>query len=292
MLFWSFILAFALGVLYYAFYPRTDYISVVEKPISESAIIAFVNAHQAAKRMLYRIDDDGLGGKEVVQIFLTEMPKVDANDKIQTPIIFEKQAEGDNDTIGQLKNSIRNNVIRGLKATKTDGIYSYVACLKKNVDETNNTSKELTFACDEDRTENYLITFSDHPDWWNENIKQRQLWRSALLKKTKGSDECGVVYCRYGAYEQGHTVVCGTPGGAPTVSGLPRYDSTSKYVLDNTQRFTVSIPKEISAALENKAGGNLYDFMLCITPIRNIMQNAQDEADRMSSVETTVEVTN
>ena len=77
MLFWSFVLSFVMAILFYAYYPRTDQITIVEKPQAESAVMAFVNSHQAAKKMIYNlVDDYDINGKKVYRVYINEMKKV------------------------------------------------------------------------------------------------------------------------------------------------------------------------------------------------------------------------
>ena len=52
MLFWSFILAFVLSLLYYMS-PVHNVVQVEDKPLADTMVATFVNAHQAAKRMMY-----------------------------------------------------------------------------------------------------------------------------------------------------------------------------------------------------------------------------------------------
>lgn len=280
MLFWSFVLSFVMAILFYAVYPRTDQITIVEKPQAESAVMAFVNSHQAAKKMIYNlVDDYSISGKKVYRVYIDEMKKVGQykNGEIineNEVVIFDPTINdnnlGLNDNLGYIRSGLRGDYNRGIKGYRLDDIYSAIACIKTGTDAEGNVTKELTFDCDEDITENYVITYADHPAWWDDTTKSRQLWRSALLKRSRLSNECGVLYPRSG-------------GLAGNITGLTRYDVNSRYVLDNSQRFVISIPNEITEPLDAREGGDMSDYLFCITPIKNIMQNAEKEAERYNA---------
>lgn len=273
MLFWSFVLSFVMAILFYAYYPRTDQITIVEKPQAEAAVVAFINSHQAAKKMIYNfVDDYDINGKRVNPIYINEMKKADMNNIEVSNVhsaIFEDQTIPI-DKLGHIKPGLIMDVNRGIKGYRFDGINSAVACIRTNtVDGT--VTKELTFECEEGITEDYVITYSDHPSWWDDTTKSRQLWRNALLKRSRFSNECGVLYPRSG-------------GQAGNISGVVRYDPTSRYVLDNSQRFVISIPKEITGALDVLEGGNMSDYLFCITPVKPILENAEKEAARYNAL--------
>lgn len=273
MLFWSFVLSFVMAILFYAYYPRTDQITIVEKPQAESAVMAFVNSHQAAKKMIYNlVDDYDINGKRVNPIYINEMKKADMNNIEASNVhsaIFEDQTIPI-DKLGHIKPGLIMDVNRGIKGYRFDGIHSAVACIKTDVDVEGTVTKKLTFECEKGITEDYVITYSDHPSWWDDTTKSRQLWRSALLKRSRFSNECGVLYPRSG-------------GQAGNISGVVRYDPTSRYVLDNSQRFVLSIPKEITGALDVLEGGNMSDYLFCITPVKPILENAEKEAARYNA---------
>lgn len=274
MLFWSFVLSFVMAILFYAYYPRTDQISVVDKPQAESAVIAFINSHQSAKKMIYNlVDDYSIPGKKVYEVYVPEMKKANMDNLAvggAPSAIFQDQTIPV-DKLGHIKQGLIMDVNKGIKGYRFDGIKSAVACIKTTIAEDGEVTKELTFNCDPNQTEDYVITYADHPAWWDDTTKSKQLWRNALLKRSRYSNECGVLYPRSG-------------GQAGNVSGVVRYDPTSRYVLDNSQRFVISIPKEITGALDILEGGNMSDYLFCITPIKNILQNAQKEAARYNAL--------
>ena len=280
MLFWSFVLSFVMAILFYAYYPRTDQITIVEKPQAESAVMAFVNSHQAAKKMIYNlVDDYDINGKKVYRVYINEMKKVSqykdgeiTNERevaIFDPTVNNNNL-GLNDNLGYIRTGLISDYNRGIKGYRLDNIYSAVACIKTSTDAQGTVTKELTFDCEENITEDYVITYADHPSWWDDTTKSRQLWRSSLLKRSRLSNECGVLYPRSG-------------GLAGNVTGVVRYDPTSRYVLDNSQRFVISIPNEITRPLDVRSGGNMSDYLFCITPIKNIIQNAEKEAARYNA---------
>lgn len=269
-----------MAILFYAYYPRTDQITIVEKPQAESAVMAFVNSHQAAKKMIYNlVDDYDINGKKVYRVYINEMKKVSqykdgeiTNERevaIFDPTVNNNNL-GLNDNLGYIRTGLISDYNRGIKGYRLDNIYSAVACIKTSTDAQGTVTKELTFDCEENITEDYVITYADHPSWWDDTTKSRQLWRSALLKRSRLSNECGVLYPRSG-------------GLAGNVTGVVRYDPTSRYVLDNSQRFVISIPNEITRPLDVRSGGNMSDYLFCITPIKNIIQNAEKEAARYNA---------
>lgn len=282
MLFWSFVLSFVMVILFYALYPRTDQITIVDKPQAEAAVMAFVNSHQSAKKMIYNfVDDYDINGKKVYTVYIPEMKKVaeryDNPQKVESAIFEEQTVPVDK--LGHIRPGLITDVNKGIKGIRFEGINSAVACIKTIRNENGDVTKELTFnccivgetaSCPDGQTEDYVITYADHPTWWDDTTKSKQLWRNALLKRSRYSNECGVLYPRSG-------------GQAGNIAGISKYDPTSRYVLDNSQRFVISIPKEITGALDILEGGNMSDYLFCITPVKNILENAQKEVARFNS---------
>lgn len=263
MLFWSFVLAFVLGILYYNFYPRSDMINIQDKPLAESAVVGFVNTHQSAKKALYHFDEDVDGNQIIILDYVLQMPLVPSSvsevEQRNLKLFFPQDKTKPQDKLGHLNTSMRDTGSVGLNRERLSGIYSFVACLELTVNQsTNQLEKTLTFNCDNEKTQNYVVTYMDQPAWWSDDVRQKELWRSALLRRTKGSDECGVLYKR---------------GSIP---GLPRYDETSEYVLDNSRRYILSVPTQVTAMMKQNMNQNdLSDYLFCITSISNIIRNAE-----------------
>lgn len=269
MLFWSFILAFVLGILYYNLYPRSDMIEVHDKPVAESAIVGFVDSHQSAKNALYHYEKDSEGNQVIVVDYVPQMRLVPYTvsevEKRNLRLFTSQKSTQAADKLGHMTQNVRDTAMVGMPRYRLQDIHSFVACLKVNVNATTGVvTKELTFDCDNDKTQNYVVTYMDHPTWWNDDVRTKELWRSAMLRRTKGSDECGVLYPRVSM-------------GQAAITGLPRFDANSDYVLDNSRRYIVSVPKEITSMMRTNLGANnLNDLLFCITSIPNIIRNAQN----------------
>ncbi len=130
----------------------------------------------------------------------------------------------------------------------------------KIIDSVNNTTERCSCT-----TKDYVITYMnpDNASWaGDERIAHQELWRSAILRRTKGSHECGVLYPAAGMQRNGMTVI-------PKIAR--KYDLNAEYVLDNSQRFTVSIPRLITDEIKKYTGEtDLTDYLFCITPIEDI----------------------
>lgn len=285
MLFWSFILAFISGILYYNLYPRSDMIEVHDKPVAEAAIVGFINSHQSAKNSLYHFEKGTDGEQTIVLDYVHQMPLVPSSvsevEKQGLHLFDSQSSDAPYDKVGHINTNIRDAAMVGLPRYRLKDIDSFVACLKVNINEVTNTlTKELTFNCDNEQTQNYVVTYMDQPKWWNDEVRTKELWRSAMLRRTKGSDECGVLYPRIGT-------------GHAAVTGLPRFDENSEYVLDNSQRYILSVPKEITSMMKMDLGtDNLSDLLFCITSVQNIVRNAQNRGQvKYKGVETNPETT-
>lgn len=402
MLFWSFILAFVVGILYYVSMPY-DMIRIEQKPMADTAVVMFVNAHQRAKEMIYTIenagnrdvviekpelDEDGRvtdrgGYKDVTNVTAPTIimmyddwmrgviqKDIDPTLTVETGIFCEKPTDGMDETdfcgkpinLGLMKNGYRNIALKRIVSSTAqndlDNIYSFVArvgtiALEKTVMDpltsekettTKNVSNRMLFDCvdyddtvtgntgckcdykkqctdgtvcsddthcshvlEADKTcvyrsvcrlngnrmdtnatitdninntteqcvcttKDYVITYMN-PDnaGWNEQIVHQELWRSAILRRTKGSHECGVLYPAAGMQRNNIKVV-------PRIAR--KYDLNAEYVLDNSQRFTVSIPKLITDEIKKYTGEtDLTDYLFCITPIDDIRTELSGGSD-------------
>lgn len=307
MLFWSFVLAFVLGILYYTMYPRPDAITVVEKPQAETAVVAFLNAHQVAKELMYSMDDlipvtvtnpdgsttqkEGEYETPVIRMtYVNQMKNVPMTLTTSTSGVFDGLLPAEGAALGEdalkdlgyINQDIRNKrAYKFVKPNRRDEVFSAVACIK-TIYETDPATglpitdpisglpvekeKQLTFTCGTDTTD-YVISIMnpDTASWIdNEKIARHELWRGALLHRTRGSYECGLLYPAAGS------VSADGAGDLPAVTPAAQYDKNAKYVLDNSVRFTSSIPREITNKLEGKMGSDLTDMLFCITPIKDI----------------------
>ena len=385
MLFWSFILAFVVGILYYVSLPY-DAVQIEQKPMADTAVVMFVNAHQRAKEMIYTIENAGSRTVEITQTDANGNPVKgggykDVTDVTAPTIIMmyddwmrgviqqsedatgeigifhEKSAVLDSSTneipFGVMDNTYRNSSLTVLSSDRTkEDLMSIVSLVARigtityekteknaltNEEETSvekGPSKKMIFDCVDyddggntgcaceykkqcidgkdcsddahcarvsetdktcdyrsvcrlkgnlmdattDRcvctTKDYVITYMNPElaSWaGNEKITHQELWRSAILRRTKGSHECGVLYPTVGLQRNGVKVL-------PKIA--KKYDTNAEYVLDNSQRFTVSIPKVITDEIKKYTGEtDLTDYLFCITPIDDIQTELSGVSD-------------
>ncbi len=347
MLFWSFVLAFVLAILYYIS-PTYNVVQVEQKPMADTMVAAFVNTHQAAKRLMYT---DTVGTKQVTQQCdgtdsAGNPIKVDCVDAIGTPVKIDVEDTSSRKITFNYKgimnsfktsaadcaNTVGNGVLSVACAPTQDGgklysigslaeinpddidkmlptipvdklgdITSAVACIadessdteiKTNADGSITTSYKkttpyLTFDCAGKKNGgigDYVITYMQAPDSEHAAMSRNELWRSGILRRTKGSHECGVLWpatgftLNEGVYD--YTVdngnITGTVASSAEIGAIERrkYDIDAEYVLDNSRRFTISVPKAITDVLkQDEALKNDMDsgyLLFCITPISDI----------------------
>lgn len=395
MLFWSFILAFVVGILYYVSLPYNP-VQIERKPVADTAVAMFVNAHQRAKEMIYTIKDAGSrneipkeegGGYETVENVRAPTIRM-LYDNWMREVIKEKRGDtvdkgifngimidslGRDIKLGVMMNDNRNASLTVLSSENTkkdlNNIISVIArigtvkyqrvatdsagvestdqktndtalldCIEYDDTITGNTGCQCDYKkrcadgseCSDDshcvgisytdkdgivyskdgtnvgydetcvyrswcrldgiRMDNggqtildsannikqtcsctetdYVITFMnpDYASWAaNPAITHQEFWRSGILRRTKGSHECGVLYPKDGmTREDGPLVV-------PPVARKYGKNGPVDYVLDNSQRFTVSIPKLITDEIERlMSDDDLTDYLFCITPVDDI----------------------
>ena len=364
MLFWSFVLAFVLSILYYLS-PVHNVVQVEDKPVADTMISTFVNTHQAAKRLTY-LDTAGIkkinkqcDGKcdtidekgNTIQVDC----KVDCLDDKGKPIPIEVEdtskrvitftyknkmlAFDDGNICGEAQSGNEKteplwtfckpisrevtqkynvgsfawfDMARLKKFLVGDKHYqeyvdeyeltSAIACISnKSTSEIESTDPYLTFNCNGGSSSgigDYVITYMRAPGG-DETAARSELWRSGVLRRTKGSHECGILWKTQESgdgwkislpaytYDSDSNLVEKEDEAIITVKTRKKYDKTSPYILDNSRRFTVSIPKVIGIELEEyaKAHGRdddnngIVDFiedmndgylLFCITPIDDI----------------------
>ena len=334
MLFWSFILAFVLSLLYYMS-PVHNVVQVEDKPLADTMVATFVNAHQAAKRMMYT---DMAGTKTVNKQCDGVSPegkpiKVDCQDEDGLPIpiqvedtskrtitftykkamksankapcaekepqcIFDEVKEGivpinaqySHGGLAIINPSEIKKMLHGVTETAfyDYNITSAVACISNLANEKDekgnykNTVPYLTFDCKGGKGNgvgDYVITYMQAPTEEHSIIARNELWRSGVLRRTKGSHECGVLWetkngelsLMVNNYQDGKII---EKSQNIQVDARKKYDKDSPYILDNSRRFTVSVPKVIGEQLakdvalrsDMKSGYLLF----CITPIDDI----------------------
>lgn len=358
MLFWSFVLAFVLSVLYYMS-PVHNTVQIEDKPLSDSLVATFVNAHQAAKRLTYmdrgalktvnKQCDDPFSDGTIDCLDNNGNPiPIEVEDTSQRVITFTYKKEMQKlkpggggssylspDTASSTRDASRaysdgalayidTSVIRKfLPGDKKfdeyvyyNGLRSAFVCITNVGGSGTTVEPYLTFDCqggkgagnligEEKGLElqkagigDYVLTYMSAPDSEVSQIAHAELWRSGVLRRTKGSHECGVLWYAEGGqievsglyqYENGD--IKRDEEGNPIlynhnilVPKRKKYDETSNYILDNSRRFTVSVPKRIGEVLsadsvirsDMKSGYLLF----CITPMDDIRGSFENKCDR------------
>lgn len=331
MLFWSFVLAFVLSILYYMS-PVHNTVQIEDKPLADTMVATFVNAHQAAKRLTYTDkgmtyftnkqcvvkDEEGKPQTDNAGNLIKEDCLEDGNpieieveDTSKREITFTYKQAMAGLTGGDLPDCspeskdpacIFSGILSGgiaiINSDEIKKILPWVDALQNGVDMYNITSafacikagetSSLTFDCQGGKSGgigDYVITYMQAPH--SDGIGRNELWRSGILRRTKGSHECGVLwktgegnkitvkarkYNADGDIEETEREI--------HIASRKRYDETSHYIMDNSRRFTVSVPALIGDALYNlkDSGGNYYlredmesgYLLFCITPIDDI----------------------
>ena len=351
MLFWSFVLAFVLSILYYLS-PVHNVVQVEDKPLADTMVATFVNAHQAAKRLTYT---DTAGKKTITKQCVDidsdgKSFSVDCVDAEGNPIEIEVE-----DTSKRVITFTYKEDMQGLKTSATSGflekeetlsaldssrkysdgtlanispdeikkflpavseetfdsyhIQSAFACITDAAegDTTTTTTQYLTFDCqggkgggtggkDESEADkkaglgDYVITYMQAPTTDKATINRNELWRSGILRRTKGSHECGVLwktnagkitltarkYNDDGDIEEVQRTI--------NIEARKRYDEKSPYIMDNSRRFTVSVPTLIGEALaeDDALASDMTDgyLLFCITPMDDIKASFESKCDK------------
>ncbi|MDR2902514.1 MAG: LamG domain-containing protein [Lactobacillales bacterium] len=221
MTFWLFMITIFVGIFYFAMYPRTDKVNV-DKPLGEASVEAFVEQHQAAKDYLYQMmtppsdlaNDSASGGR--AKIF----PTTRLNSFIP-------------------HNSL-NTEIRDDTTLSGDGFVSVLIC-------SDATGTTPSTTCD-DYTNKYVVTYGTQQSWWLEKDARLEYWRTAILKVTKGSPECGTLY---------------------------KGPLDTQYKIDNTQSMPKAVPEAVTTVLEgvitghdSGGGAQLNNLLVCLTPYK------------------------
>ena len=363
MLFWSFVLAFVLSILYYMS-PVHNTVQIEDKPLADTMVATFVNAHQAAKRLTYM---DKAGKKNIIKQCDNDFGtgKTDCLDENGNPIEIEVEDTAKREITFRYKEymqGLKNNptsyflskedTLSALDSSRqySDGTLAYIAhteikkilpwvknrdgynvlymynitsafaCITDVATDGDTTTPYLTFDCqggkgggtggkDEDEKDktpslgDYVITYMQAPPSDGDSIGRNELWRSGILRRTKGSHECGVLWKtqKKSNDDDGYKITVkarksNADGDIEEtereihIDSRKRYDKDSPYIMDNSRRFTVSVPALIGDALYNlkDSGGNYYlredmesgYLLFCITPMDDIKASFKDKCKR------------
>lgn len=226
MVFLMSILVFLAGIMTYMFFPRNDQfqINMYEE---EGNIVTFLNQHQAAKDYLYQM----IKWQPETQ---TPEPYGLASDNLKKmlPNIMSGMHDiSDN----QDDNTIISNI-------PEEGYFtSSVICL----DETNELAN-----CPTDKQ--YVMTYGYTPNWWSSKTNQKQAWLKSMLKRSHGSDNCGILegIGKYYAINNGQKYggIVKAPIGGKMQKVLP--DTLSKWI---DEKFT-----------EDR------DILICLSSIKDV----------------------
>lgn len=333
MLFWSFVLAFVLSILYYMS-PVRNVVQVEDKPLADTLVSTFVNAHQTAKRLTYtdkggvktvnkqcdskcdttdeegntiqvdckvdclnefgnpiKIEVEDTSKREITFTYKQAMagltggslPDCSSEPKVPACIFSGILSEG----IAIINPDEIKKILLGLdyigetgvltNRLETHNITSAFACIKAG------ETPSLTFDCQGGKSGgigDYVITYMQAPDSQKSTVARNELWRSGILRRTKGSHECGVLwktnagritltarkYNADGDIEEFQRTI--------DIGSRKKYDENSPYIMDNSRRFTLSVPTLIGEALaeDDALASDMTDgyLLFCITPMDDI----------------------
>ena len=312
MLFWSFVLAFVLSILYYLS-PVHNVTQVEDKPLSDAMVATFVNAHQMAKRMTYKSTSDVKTVNKQCDVTdaYGRIIKVDCRDdkgnfipiSVADPtsrtltFTYAVSVEESPTLWWDINPADIKQMLPALTDADFDdlGIVSQVFCISndgaeydeagrlyrcntENIYDKNDnligckpTSKPyLTKKCKGQKGNgigDYLVTYMLPPE---DEYIGKELWRSGILRRTKGSHECGVLW-----KTNDDKTINLSSGEEIEVGARKKYDENSNYILDNSRRFTLSIPKVIgdNIPLDYKEAMSNGYLPFCITPIEDIYRS-------------------
>lgn len=210
MVFWASVLVFIASIMTYMFFPRNDqYDQELRK--AEYAITSFVNQHQALRDYMY----------QMIEWHPSDSMK--ANSKFFNLIPFD---------------GLQSMLPWGMRRLTSDGQFShdiYAICSEGNAGscETKLTpnplvadsvghytsvlvclNNDLNSITDCPSGKQYLLTYGyppnmfDETDWWRSRTTRLDTWRKAILRRTRGSASCGVLYAvgGYGADDHYYSI--------------------------------------------------------------------------------------
>lgn len=193
MVFWASVLVFIASIMTYMFYPRNDqYDQELRK--AEYAINAFVNQHQAARDYMYQmIEWHPSEQMKQDSPFFNVLPFQGLQSMMPWAMRFMHEIYAvcpDSNCQTRLTPN----------PTLQDSIGHYTSVL---------VCMDDTLAAIKDCPSNkqYLLTYGYPPnmfeesDWWQSRTTRLETWRKAILRRTRGSASCGVLYAvgEYGA---------------------------------------------------------------------------------------------
>ena len=265
MAFWMGVLVFIASIMTYLFFPRNDeYQQRMYQ--DEGAIVAFVNQHQAAKETLYQLISYSTNANSEPVVLDAENLWSNISPNMRGDITVEFTHE-----IAMIEDGAWNYQAIANPDHATYGYYTSVALCGSwlPASEPERCARWLSTAtttvcleyqsdfklspCGTADSPAFVMTYGDLPDWWNRDTSRRWAWLRALLKRTHGSIDCGV---------------------------LEATDSSNTlYYLNNSQKFyghekrgSLSVvPKAVTDYLKNifetSSFGNINNYLICLTPV-------------------------
>lgn len=258
MVFWVSFLVFLAGMLTYMLFPRND-LYQLHMIQEEGNIVTFVNQHQAAKDYMYQVITWKPGTAVDSQIYV--FPYKDLNHMLPHGMTADISY-----TMESEEEKSRLNPQHALDSTTVGGSFtSAVVCVEGDT---------LVQCPGSTGAQKYVITYGD-PDWWTDrshpDAVDRMAWFKAILKRTRGSANCGLLVYR-------DTI-------NPDAAG-----EANLYSIDNSQRYkgfqTISGMSVVYPALTNnlerlginmcqgECGEPLSDLFFCMTPVSDPYRGA------------------
>ncbi len=275
MVFWSTLLSFMIGIMYYMLYPGDNKIKDVYMPTSEAFVSGFLSQHQAAKQFAR---DKIIG---IIQLTKEAQSAGKTADKVTggssvppNSVIILTDTEEKKNLIGSYlagNATETGNLYPGKEAsvaihedTSTflnQEFVSVLACLNMPERKMGDTYAPAKLVDCKEATTKYVITYGGVPmnDLNTPYTRGRTiLWEHAILKRTHGSPDCGFLYYNGG-----------------TVSGK------KKYFIHNSNRLTRGVPTDftdkvlrgyidpMTDAGRASIGNQSADIMFCMTPVND-----------------------
>ncbi len=231
MVFWASVLVFIISILTYSLYPRNDEYTL-NTITDETNVVGFVNQHQAAKDYMTQMLQVSTLAKPnplTTDNSIILLPAADLINLMPTGTSYEVFGDPDSLQITDLKRT----------AGSDDGYTSALMCH-------NTGAQDLTIDC-VNADKQYILTYGLFPNWWSDNSFYQEAWRKSILRRTRGSAECGVL---------------------DSIGG--------HFVIDTTQK-TTRIPAPVLKALQSDSifGGNMASLvdnqgiLMCISSFTN-----------------------
>ncbi len=219
MAFWVAAMTFIVSLFVYMMYPRSDHLQL-EKPRAEGVIVSFVDQHQAARNYMLQFLTLTAAEKN---IGTTSLYKI--SPKIERFMPYSATLE---------------NYQNEDKMNPETGYVSALACLSSP------NARDLSASCAPSDLK-YIITYGYPQDWWPNDISNKELWKRAILKRAKGTPDCGTIYPKN------------------EYVGFDR-----SYLVNTTQKLARSIPVAISKALISE-GMNFSSGDLNTEPLEGVL---------------------